>query len=192
VAVYDLKTGKYDAHIDLQIAAYWELQRNGTDEGMEFDELNHRFTCNGEVLPSVTGVLKSNRMTPDGYAFIDPWYLELGTQVHKTTELYDKGTLDEDCLSDVLLPYLEAYKVFKRDYSGQITGIEKKLWHPKLKYAGIIDRTIEGHICYSLHLKPGQKVPYKLEEVKEIRGKFNYFLSALNVTNWRHQNIKER
>jgi hypothetical protein len=190
-AIYDLKSGPHEAHIDLQIAAYWELQRSGTDEGMIFDEEKHIFTCNGEVIPSVTQILKANRLTPDGYDFIDPWYLQRGTYIHQATEMFDKGTLSDDYNDESILPYLEAYKTFRRDFNGKITGIEKKLWHPKLKYAGIIDRTIEGHICYALHLKPGQKVPYKLEEVKDIRGKFNIFQSALNLCNWRSQNMKE-
>ena len=190
-AVYDVKSGPHEAYIDLQIAAYWELERNGTDEGLCFDKENHAFTGNGEALPSVTGVLRSNRLTPEFYDFLNPWYLQRGTFIHLATELYDKGTLDESDLDPAIIPYLEAYKVFRRDFSGKVTGIEKKLWHPKLKYAGIIDRTIEGHTCYALHLKPGQKIPYKLEEVQDIRGKFNIFLSALNVYNWRKENIKE-
>ena len=189
-AVFDLKSGPHEAYIELQIAAYWELQRNGTEEGLDFTVDSHTFAHNGEVLPSVTRILKDAHLTPEGYLFIDPYYLTRGTYIHTATEYHDKGTLDESDLDPEIVPYLEAYKVFKRDFPGQLTGIEKKLWHPKLKYAGIIDRTIEGHVCYALHLKPGQKVPYKLEEVKDIRGKFNIFQSALNLYNWKSQNLK--
>lgn len=186
-ANFDIKSGPYEAYIDLQISAYNELERNGTEEGLSFDKEQHSFTGNGEVLPSVTQVLRDNRLTPDFYAMIDPWYLQRGTMIHLACEYYDKGVLDEDTLDPAIIPHVEAYKTFRRDYSGVITGIEKRLWHPSLKYAGIIDRTIEGRICYSLHLKPKQKIPYKLQEVENIRGKFNLFQSALNMTNLRKQ-----
>lgn len=190
MAVGDIKSGPHEAHIDIQIAAYWELERNGTDEGMTFNEETHTFTCNGEVIPSVTQILKANRMTPDGYDFIDPWYLERGKLIHLATEYFDKGTLNDDSLDPAIIGHVDAYKTALRDKAWKVTGIEKKLWHPKLKYAGIIDRTIEGRICYALHLKPGRKIPYKLEEVQDIRGKFNIFLSALNIYQWRNQNLK--
>jgi hypothetical protein len=191
MAIGDIKSGPHEAYIDIQIAAYWELERNGTDEGMIFNEQTHTFICNGEVIPSVTQILKANRMTPEGYEFIDPWYLTRGTYIHKATEFYDKGTLDEDSLEPAIIPYVDAYKVAMRDNAWKVTGIEKKLWHPKLKYAGIIDRIIAGNTCYALHLKPENKVPYKFEEVKDIRGAFNVFLSALNIFNWKANNYKE-
>jgi hypothetical protein len=191
MGVFDLKSGPHEAYIDLQIAAYWELERNGTTEGLEFDELNHTFTANGQTLPSVTQVLRANGMTPEFYTRIDPWYLERGKLIHLATEYDDRGTLDEDTVDEVVRPYLDAYRTFRADYRGQITGIEKRMWHPQLGYAGIIDRTITGRICYSLHLKPGKQVPYKLIEVKDVRGCFNFFLSALNVVKWREQNMKE-
>jgi hypothetical protein len=191
MGVFDLKSGPHEAYIDLQIAAYWELERNGTTEGLEFDELNHTFTANGQTLPSVTQVLRANGMTPEFYTRIDPWYLERGKLIHLATEYDDRGTLDEDTVDEVVRPYLDAYRTFRADFRGKITGIEKRMWHPQLGYAGIIDRTITGHICYSLHLKPGKQVPYKLVEVKDVRGCFNFFLSALNVVKWREQNMKE-
>jgi len=190
MAIGDIKSGPYEAYIDCQIAAYDKLEREGTTEGMIFDEQKHLFICNGEIVPSVTQVLKANGMLPDGYNFIDPWYLTRGTLIHLATQFFDNGTLDDDSLDPAIIHYVNAYKIAIRDKAWIVTGIEKKLWHPKLKYAGIIDRTIEGHICYSLHLKPGNKIPYKLEAVQDIRGKFNVFLSALNVLTWRKSNLK--
>jgi hypothetical protein len=98
--------------------------------------------------------------------------------------------LDEDTVDDIVRPRLDAYRAFKGDFRERITGIEKRLWHPTLNYAGIIDRTITGHTCYSLHLKPGQRVPYKLIEVPNIRAQLNVFVSALNVMRWRESNLK--
>lgn len=189
-SVFDLKSGPYEPHIDLQIAAYWELIRNGKAEGLVFDEATHTGKVNGESLLSVTTILRKARMTPEFYNFIDPWYLARGTYVHLATELYDRGRLDEDTVDPEITPYLDAYKVFRGDFGARITGIETRLYHPVYKYFGIVDRTIEGTVCYSLHLKPGKKVPYKLIEVENIRAHFNVFVSALNVMRWREQNMK--
>ena len=37
---------------------------------------------------------------------------------------------------------------------------------------------------------PGQRVPYKLVEVKDVRACFNVFLSALNVLRWKENHLK--
>lgn len=190
-SVFDLKSGPYEPHIDLQIAAYWELIRNGKTEGLVFDEATHTGTVAGESLLSVTTILRRAELTPDFYKWLDPWYLTRGTYVHLASELYDKGLLDEDTVDEAIRPYLEAYKVFRRDFQAQVTGIEVRLYHPTLKYFGIIDRIMTGSTCYSLHLKPGKRVPYKLEEVTNIRSHLNIFISALNIVRWREMNIKE-
>lgn len=189
-SVFDLKSGPHEPHIDLQIAAYWELIRNGKQEGLVFDPETHTAMVGAEHLPSVTTILRHAQMTPDFYNWLDPWYLTRGKYVHLASELYDKGTLDESTIDDTIKPYLEAYKAFRRDFSATITGIEVQLYHPVYKYFGIVDRIIEGNTCYSLHLKPGQRVPYKLVEVPNIRAQFNVFVSALNVMRWREQNMK--
>lgn len=191
MGVYDIKSGAHEAYIKLQIAAYWELERNGTDDNLEFDEIDHIFKVNGNVIPSVTHIIRANGMMPGFYKNINPWYLERGKYIHLATEFFDKGTLDEDSVDEAILPHVEAYKTFKGDFEGVITSVERKLYHPQLLYAGIIDRTIEGNTCYVLHLKPGKNPPYQFIEVKNIRSHFNYFLSALNVLKWREENLKE-
>jgi len=190
-SVYDLKTGPHEPHIDCQIAAYWELLRNGKTEGLIFDPETHTAHIDGAPLRSVTTILRDAGMTPDFYNRLDPWYLTRGKYVHLASELYDKGTLDESTVDEEVKPYLEAYKTFRRDFSAKITGIEVQLYHPVYKYFGIIDRIMEGNTCYSLHLKPGQRVPYKLIEVPNIRAQFNVFVSALNLMRWKEQKLKE-
>lgn len=189
-ACYDIKSGKREAYIDIQVALYWELQRAGTDEGLDFDAAKHVFTVKGEVMPSVTFILKHQGIMPD-MQFVTDHGLLRGTYVHKTTEWYDKGTLDEDVLDDELKPYLDSYKAFKVDWTGKILHAEKKLWHPVYKYAGIIDRIVEGNQCYILLLTPGKSRPYDLKPVENIRGALNVGLSALNVLKWKQQNQRE-
>lgn len=184
--VIDKKSGNDSPDIDIQVSGYVELLRNGTPEGLTFDEEHHIFTVNGKVIPSVTTILKRMGMTPD-YSLVDPWYAQRGTYIHKATELWENGTLDEDSLDSAISGYVDAYKAFRRD-SPQIvvTGQEVRLWHPVHLYAGIIDMVIEGNKHYKLFLKDTGK--YKLVEVENIRGHFNVFVSALNVLRWKEQN----
>ena len=157
-SVFDLKSGPYEPHIDLQIAAYWELIRNGKAEGLVFDEATHTGKVNGESLLSVTTILRKARMTPEFYNFIDPWYLARGTYVHLATELYDRGRLDEDTVDPEITPYLDAYKVFRGDFGARITGIETRLYHPVYKYFGIasIGDKSRGPSVTSLHSETGK------------------------------------
>jgi hypothetical protein len=204
LSVIDKKSGVDSPDINLQVSGYVELLRNGTPEGLTFDEEHHIFTVNGKVIPSVTTVLKRAGLTPD-YSMLDPWYAKRGTYIHRATELWEAQTLDEDTVDDEIRPYLEAYKRFRADYPVPVKGQEVRLWHPHYRYAGIIDMVTEDTSSYKLFLKKTGK--YKLVEVKDIRSHFNFFLSALitvtghegagkeiaetNLKTWRKRYLKE-
>jgi hypothetical protein len=114
---------------------------------LTFDEARHEYRFNGELIPSVTGVLKPLV----DYSGIHPDVLkrasELGTLVHKTTELYDEGVLDEDDLDPILRPYLDGWKLFRHEVGFVPDTIEKRMYHPTFRYCGTSDRTgaIRGH-----------------------------------------------
>ena len=80
----------------------------------------------------------------DGYRYVNDASMEYarlrGTAVHRATELYDLGTLDEDSLDPIIVPYLEAYKAFRRETGFEPTQIELRLVHPSLGYTGMLDR----------------------------------------------------
>lgn len=191
MGILELKTnGSRQPHYSLQVAAYRELSVNGLSDGIEFDEENHWFKIDGKFLPSVTQILRKEGFCPD-LSFIDPWYLQRGSYVHKVTELWDMGTLDEEALSDDLKPYLESYIKAYDECGFKIIDIEKKLYHPTWKYAGIIDRIIEGTKDYILYLTPGKNNGYKLEEVKDHRANLNIFFAAMSARAWKIANIKE-
>uniref|UniRef100_A0A6M3J914 Putative PD-(D/E)XK nuclease superfamily protein n=1 Tax=viral metagenome TaxID=1070528 RepID=A0A6M3J914_9ZZZZ len=189
-SVFDIKTSKAYPAIALQIAAYLELARNGTTLDLLFDEGRHLFTqeSTGQILPSVTQVLSKMGLAPD-YFWVDPWYALRGTHVHKATELHENGALDESTVDDEIAPYLAAYQKFRKEWAGEIIKTEYRMWHPTYRYAGIVDRVIEGNKCYILFLKKNGK--YSFEEVKNIRSNLNVFLSALNVMKWKQENLKE-
>lgn len=65
-----------------------------------------------------------------------------GIAVHKATELWDKGTLDINSLSEPLIPYLEAWKKFRKDYNIDYKPeeIERKLYSKKWDFEGTPDR----------------------------------------------------
>jgi hypothetical protein len=202
-AVIDKKSGPSTPDQDLQISAYDELLRNGTSEGLAFDPETHTFLVNGESLPSVTTIIKQAGLTPD-YSFVDPWYLERGTFIHRATELWEKGTLDDDTVDPEITGYLTAYKSFRADWRDRVTGQEVRLWHPRYRYAGIIDMTIDGFQSYKLYLRKNGK--YKLVPVNNIKTHFNFFLSGLisvtghagagkeiaeaNIRQWRKRHMK--
>jgi len=185
ISVYDIKTGKNNPAINLQIAAYWELVRNGSVSDLSFEATNHVFTHrNGERLPSVTQVLSRMGLTPD-YSFIDPWYALRGSHVHRATELADAGNLDKSTVDEEIAPYLAGYQKFRQEWAGEIIEAEYCLWHPTYRYVGIVDRVIKGNKCYILFLR--KDGTYRFEEVKNLRTNLNIFLSALNVLRWREE-----
>jgi len=109
-----------------------------------FDETMHRYTLDGEVLPSVTQILKPLY----DFSAIPPDVLqraaEYGTALHKTVELYLKDDLDEGSLDDALKGPLAAFKEWQQAFSEVEDGcdnpvIETFCYHPRLKYAGTPD-----------------------------------------------------
>jgi len=120
---------------------------------LTFEESTHTYTLDGQEIPSVTQVLKAEGFINTD--FIDPWYAERGTAVHKATELFDLGTLDESSLDPRIVGYLEAWKKYRRDtgYTPDPDMIERRMYHPTLKYAGTIDRP-------GLDIKSGSPEPW--------------------------------
>lgn len=107
-----------------------------------FDETLHRYTLDGEVLPSVTQILKPLHDFSAIPADVLRRAADFGTAVHKTVELYLKDDLDEDSLDEPLYNCLLAFKAFEADHYDifdETPVIEKIGYHPKLKYAGTPD-----------------------------------------------------
>jgi hypothetical protein len=190
MAVLEIKTnGVHQPHYSVQTSAYTELEHRGETEGLAFDSDRHLFTLEGEILPSVTQVLKAEGFCPD-FSMIDPYYLMRGQYVHKTTQLWDNDELDEDTLDDQLRPYLESYKKAKQEKGFEVLGCEVQRYNKLYKFAGIIDRIIAGTKSYILYLTPGINAGYKFEEVKYSKADLSVFLCALNTYRWKKNNLK--
>ena len=80
-----------------------------------FNEDRHEYSLDGQRLPSVTQLLAPLV----DYSKVPKDVLEraqqLGTAVHRMTELFDNDDLDEDSLSDELRPYLAGWIKFRAE-----------------------------------------------------------------------------
>jgi hypothetical protein len=109
---------------------------------LQFDAERHQYMVGGTILPSVTTVLKPL------YQFegVPPDVLEnarrRGTAVHLATEEYDTGRLDIAALPDSVLPYVVAWKRFRKDAGVEILKIEHRGYHEDYRYAGTVDRVV--------------------------------------------------
>jgi hypothetical protein len=127
---------------------------------LQFDEASHTYTVNGVHWPSVTQVLEPLQLLDGIPQNILDAAAQFGNHVHQACHLYDLGRLDEDDLDEPLRPYLEGWKAFLRDTGAFVSNSEQRILHPKLKYAGTLDKTILWkERRYVLDIKSGAEVP---------------------------------
>ena len=106
-----------------------------------FNEEKHEYSVSGVRYPSVTQILAPLV----DYSQVPRAVLErarkLGQAVHRMTELFDLDDLDMDDLADELRPYLTAWNKFRAETGFVPETIEKRLYHPALRFAGTPDRS---------------------------------------------------
>ena len=126
---------------------------------LTFDPDRHEYRFAGQLVPSVTQVL---RPLSDLDA-VDPDVLRraqaFGTAVHLACELDDQGILNERALDPALAPYLAGWREFMREHGCQWDGIELRVIHKTMRYAGTLDRrgTVGGHLSY-VDIKSGSSL----------------------------------
>ena len=107
-----------------------------------FDEESHKYYLNGVQLPGVTSILKSVGLVD--YSGIPIQVIEQasdrGKRVHKITEFYDAGTLDESSIPDELGGYAGAWVDYMEASQAVICEIELRVKSKKLRFAGTLDR----------------------------------------------------
>lgn len=106
---------------------------------LEFDEPTHTYTLDGQVIPSVTQILKPLDDYSNIPAFILEQARERGEYVHKACELYVWGTLDLDEVDEDYRPYIDSFILFIEETGFIAESVEQKIYHPKMKYAGTVD-----------------------------------------------------
>lgn len=123
---------------------------------LTFDAGAHVYRYGGRVVPSVTQALQ----VVSEFGCVDPELLrrarEFGQHVHQATDLFDRGTLDEEALDISLLPYLNGWKLFLIETGFVVTHSEAPVYHPRMRYAGTLDRRgIWKGTTWLLDLKSG-------------------------------------
>ena len=104
-----------------------------------FFDQDHRYTLDGEELPSVTHIC---RFLAYDYKSAQPWLAEAaarrGTAVHEACALIDYGEVPEE--TPEIAGYLKAYRRFLKDCQPEWEGIERPLADLRLGFAGTPDR----------------------------------------------------
>jgi len=108
---------------------------------LAFDAEAHRYTWDGRPVPSVTQVIRG--ALGDPFARISPAVLErkrrIGDAAHRAAELDAAGTLDDATVHPAVLPYLEAWRAFRRESQCTLIASESRIYHPVHGYAGTLD-----------------------------------------------------
>lgn len=106
---------------------------------LTFEEKDHIYRLDGEIVPSVTQVLGPVSQ----YAGIPKHILDRaavrGNYVHTMCEYFLWGNLDESTVVPEYMPYLDAFKAFLKESKFQVEFIEERVYHAKLRYAGCLD-----------------------------------------------------
>lgn len=200
----ELKSGYSYPTYDLQMAAGIHLCNHGISDRLEFDEKSHVYWADGVIIPSITQIPRLAGMTDFQKGGDAEWYMDRGKALHKASELYDLGLLDPDTIDPEIMGEFTAYVRFREEVPLKMRHIEHRLWSPRYKYAGTLDRVIEGYESYNLYLR--KNGTYRLKKAENVPTNFQYFLSALvcvtnhagagveiarlNVENWKRRFIK--
>lgn len=116
---------------------------------LTFDAATHTYTLGGQVVPSVTQVIKPLK----DYSAVPPAVLErkraLGVEVHAAVAADVRGELDFGAMSDEASGYMEGFwrwSAERPEYANRLDPalVEVAFGHPKLKYAGTADMIIDG------------------------------------------------
>lgn len=107
---------------------------------LSFDEASHTYRWDGKLVPSVTQILKP--ISPD-FRKVPSEVLErarqLGVAVDHTITLFELDDLDEDSLDPQLAAYLDGWKRLKAMAQIEVLGVQERVYHPTLGYAGTMD-----------------------------------------------------
>ena len=107
---------------------------------LSFNEDSHEYQINGEVIPSVSEIIRfiSREVYGDVLQSTLDFAADRGTRVHKATQMLDV-VHDVECDEDIV-PYVSAYVQFLRDHKPKWEMIERSMYNPELMYGMTVDR----------------------------------------------------
>lgn len=107
---------------------------------LEFDARSHVYMLDGEIVPSVTQLIKLAGLIDDRW--FTPEATERGSRVHTICELDDVGLLNTEKVQPAFMPYLAAWRSFRESGRFTIQSIEERVSTKALglAYAGTLDR----------------------------------------------------
>lgn len=129
-----------------------------------FDETVHRYTVGGEILPSVSEIMRP--LSEQYYADIPASVMEKardrGTQVHKSVEMFEVfGVMPT---SKEIIPYVLGYKMAKSLEKFQPIASEIMLTNGE--FCGTLDMIAMRDVMVIIDLKATSKINYELIEVQ--------------------------
>lgn len=131
----------------------------GVEADIEFRPGDHTYWKGGVSVPGFHEVMDYLIDGPEYYKNPN-YYAWRGRGIHSATALIDTNSLNVSALEPDVLPYIDSYYAFLKEYEAIWLMIEQVVYHPKLRYCGTLDRygMVDGNPCI-LDIKAG--VPEK-------------------------------
>lgn len=105
---------------------------------LTFDAVNHAYAWDGKPVSSVTQVIAA--ALGDPFAGRDVEYArQRGKAIHKACELDSVGCLDEYSVAPEIVPYVDAWRDFRRTFQPKIIASEMPLYSGQQGIAGTPD-----------------------------------------------------
>ncbi len=118
---------------------------------------SHIYSVKGVEYISVTQALDEAGAMP--WYVKHQYYLDRGRAVHSATQFDDEGDLTDSRLPKYLVPYVEAWRMFRAETGFVPLLIEQKVFSKKYGYAGTLDRVgLLGEEQVVLDIKSGEVV----------------------------------
>lgn len=119
---------------------------------LTFDPTAHQYGWNGVIVPSVTEIIGAAlgdafQNTP---AAVLDYARQRGQAVHRACELDSAGSLNEASVAPEIMPYLAAWREFRRLYPFNVVRAEFPMYHGGHGYAGTPDIIFETPFCWGV------------------------------------------
>src|SRR3990167_1446721 len=121
-----------------------------------FDPIEHRYFIGNLELPSITSLFKEFGLIEEARFYTD-YSRDKGHAAHACCHYFDEDDLDESTVDETIKPYLEAWKLFRKE-TGFVPSVIEKPMHVQSLFAGTPDRfgTFPNGDMTIVEIKSGQ------------------------------------